>query len=101
LNGVIVVPAAAVFQRGGAAVTFVIKGSAIETRTVKVLRRGRDQIAPPKAARRRTHFVEGTRRRCADAPTFNRKNRAAAARWWRCPSSLDSRRAIGRREPAD
>jgi HlyD family secretion protein len=45
LNGVIVVPATAVFQRGGTAVTFVVKGAAIETRTVKVLRRGRDQIA--------------------------------------------------------
>jgi len=45
LNDVIVVPAAAVFQRGGAAVAYVVRGAAIEPRPLKVLRRGRDQVA--------------------------------------------------------
>jgi HlyD family secretion protein len=45
LNNVIVVPSAAVFQRGGSAVAYVVNGAAVEARTVKVLRRGRDQVA--------------------------------------------------------
>lgn len=46
LNGVLVVPSAAVFQRGGSPTAFVVaKNGAVEARTVKVLRRGRDQIA--------------------------------------------------------
>ena len=45
LNNVIVVPSAAVFQRTGGPVAYVVKGAAVEARAVKVLRRGRDQIA--------------------------------------------------------
>jgi HlyD family secretion protein len=45
LANTLVVPAAAIFQRGGGAVAYVVKGGAIETRTVKILRRGRDQVA--------------------------------------------------------
>jgi HlyD family secretion protein len=45
LSNAIVVPAAAVFQRGGSAVAYVVTNRAVEVRTVKVLRRGRDQIA--------------------------------------------------------
>ncbi len=45
LNNVIVVPAAAIFQRGGSPVAFVVNSRGIETRPVKVLRRGRDQVA--------------------------------------------------------
>ncbi|MFI5178127.1 MAG: efflux RND transporter periplasmic adaptor subunit [Vicinamibacterales bacterium] len=44
LNGVLVVPAAAVFQRGGATV-YVVRGAEVEARRVTVLRRGRDQVA--------------------------------------------------------
>ena len=49
LNNVIVVPTAAVFQHGGAAVAYVVNGANVEARPVTVLRRGRDQIAlaPP------------------------------------------------------
>jgi HlyD family secretion protein len=45
LAGVLLVPAAAVFQRGPSAVAYVARGSTFEPRTVTVLRRGRDQIA--------------------------------------------------------
>jgi len=45
LAGVILVPAAAVFQRGQAMVAFVVSGKNIEQRTVSILRRGRDDIA--------------------------------------------------------
>jgi multidrug efflux pump subunit AcrA (membrane-fusion protein) len=45
LANVIVVPSAAVFQRGGAPVAYVLTKGTFEPRTVKVLRRGRDQIA--------------------------------------------------------
>lgn len=45
LNNVIVVPTSAIFQRGGSPVAFVVKGSVVEARTVRVLRRGRDQVA--------------------------------------------------------
>jgi multidrug efflux pump subunit AcrA (membrane-fusion protein) len=41
----IVIPASAVFQRSGSPIVYVMKGSAAEPRTLKVLRRGRDQIA--------------------------------------------------------
>jgi multidrug efflux pump subunit AcrA (membrane-fusion protein) len=42
---VLLVPAGAVFQRGGAAVVYVIDGSSAAPRPVTVLRRGRDQVA--------------------------------------------------------
>lgn len=45
LADVLVVPAGAVFQRGPAAVVYVVTRGGIDTRTVTVLRRGRDQIA--------------------------------------------------------
>lgn len=45
LNNVVVVPSAAVFQRGGSPVVYVATKGDIEMRAVKVLRRGRDQIA--------------------------------------------------------
>ena len=45
LADVLVVPTGGVFQKGTAAVVYVMKGSEIESRTVNVLRRGRDQIA--------------------------------------------------------
>jgi multidrug efflux pump subunit AcrA (membrane-fusion protein) len=45
LNNVIVVPSAAIFQRGGAPIAYVLTKGAFEPRTVKVLRRGRDQVA--------------------------------------------------------
>jgi multidrug efflux pump subunit AcrA (membrane-fusion protein) len=45
LNNVIVVPSAAIFQRGGAPVAYVLTNGAFEARSVKVLRRGRDQVA--------------------------------------------------------
>lgn len=45
LPNVIVVPTAAVFQKGSATVAYVVGRRATETRTVTVLRRGRDQIA--------------------------------------------------------
>lgn len=45
VNNVIVLPAVAVFQRGGSAVAYVVRGGAVEARTLKVLRRGRDQVA--------------------------------------------------------
>ena len=44
LNGVIVIPAGALFQRAGLPVVYVV-GKDVEPRPVKVLRRGRDQIA--------------------------------------------------------
>jgi HlyD family secretion protein len=45
LNDVLVVPAAAVFQRGGAPTVYEIAGSTVVPRRVSILRRGRDQIA--------------------------------------------------------
>jgi multidrug resistance efflux pump len=45
LADVLVVPTGAVFQRGPATVVYVVNRSAIESRPVTVLRRGRDQIA--------------------------------------------------------
>jgi len=45
LADVLVVPTGAVFQKGTATVVYVVKGSAIESRPVNVLRRGRDQVA--------------------------------------------------------
>jgi len=45
LNDVLVVPAAAVFQRAGAPTVYEIDGSDIVPRRVSILRRGRDQIA--------------------------------------------------------
>jgi HlyD family secretion protein len=45
LNDVLVVPATAVFQRGGAPTVYEIDGSAVLPRRVSILRRGRDQIA--------------------------------------------------------
>jgi HlyD family secretion protein len=45
LPGVLIVPAAAVFQRGQAAIVYVVNGSAFDARTVSVLRRGREEIA--------------------------------------------------------
>src|SRR5262245_51826498 len=46
INNVVVVPSAAVFQRSGSPTAFVVaKNGSVETRTVKVLRRGRDQVA--------------------------------------------------------
>jgi len=45
LTNVIVVPAAAVFQRAGASTVYVATGSGFAARRVSILRRGRDQIA--------------------------------------------------------
>jgi HlyD family secretion protein len=45
LADVIVVPASAVFQLGGAPMVYVIDGGSAEPRRVTLLRRGRDQIA--------------------------------------------------------
>ena len=45
LPNVLVVPAGAVFQRGGASTVYVATGSTFAARSVSVLRRGRDQIA--------------------------------------------------------
>jgi len=45
LPGVLLVPAAAVFQRGTAAISYVATGSTFAPHTVIVLRRGRDQVA--------------------------------------------------------
>jgi HlyD family secretion protein len=45
LNDVLVVPAAAVFQRAGAATVYEIDGSSVVPRRVSILRRGREQIA--------------------------------------------------------
>ena len=45
LASVLVVPTGAVFQRGPATVVYVAHRGAFESRTVSVLRRGRDQIA--------------------------------------------------------
>jgi len=45
LNDVIVVPSAAIFQRGGTPTAYVLTNGAFEPRSVKVLRRGRDQVA--------------------------------------------------------
>ena len=39
------VPTGAVFQRGPATVVYVARRGAFESRTVSILRRGRDQIA--------------------------------------------------------
>jgi len=45
LADVLVIPTAAVFQRGSATVVYVVNQGAVESRAVTVLRRGRDQIA--------------------------------------------------------
>jgi multidrug efflux pump subunit AcrA (membrane-fusion protein) len=45
LSGVLIVPSAAMFQRGGVATVYVAAGRAFEPRAVTVLRRGRDEIA--------------------------------------------------------
>lgn len=45
LTNVIVVPSAAVFQKSGSPVAYVIAGNTVQPRTVKVLRRGGDQVA--------------------------------------------------------
>ena len=45
LNNVLVVPAAAVFQRAGAPTIYVVERGSIAPRIVSILRRGRDQIA--------------------------------------------------------
>jgi HlyD family secretion protein len=45
LPSVLVVPTAAVFQRGPATVVYVVHRGSVESRPVTVLRRGRDQIA--------------------------------------------------------
>jgi HlyD family secretion protein len=45
LNGVLVVPTGAVFQKGAATVAYVVGRRGVETRPVTVLRRGRDQTA--------------------------------------------------------
>ena len=45
LPDVLVVPTSAVFQRGAATVVYVVGRGAVESRSVTVLRRGRDQVA--------------------------------------------------------
>jgi hypothetical protein len=45
LADVLVVPTGAVFQRGSAAVVYVVNRGSMESRAVTVLRRGRDQVA--------------------------------------------------------
>jgi len=45
MPNVLLLPVAAVFQRGTAAVAYVVSGGALESRPVTVLRRGRDQVA--------------------------------------------------------
>jgi multidrug efflux pump subunit AcrA (membrane-fusion protein) len=45
LPDVLLVPAAAVFQVGGASVVYVVSGGSASPRGVTVLRRGRDQVA--------------------------------------------------------
>jgi len=45
LNGVLVVPTGAVFQKGAATVAYVVGRRGVEARPVTVLRRGRDQTA--------------------------------------------------------
>jgi HlyD family secretion protein len=45
LTGVLLVPAAAVFQRGAATIVYVASHGTLEPRPVTLLRRGRDQVA--------------------------------------------------------
>ncbi len=45
LANVLVLPVGAIFQRGSATVAYVMTNGAVESRTVMVLRRGRDQVA--------------------------------------------------------
>jgi multidrug resistance efflux pump len=45
MPNVLLVPVGAVFQRGTAVVAYVVSGSAVESRPLMVLRRGRDQVA--------------------------------------------------------
>ena len=45
IQDVLVVPAAAVFQQGGAAIVYVVEGGEGTPRPITVLRRGRDQVA--------------------------------------------------------
>ena len=44
LEGVLLVPTAAVFERDGASVVYVVSGRSIEPRAVTIQRRGRDQV---------------------------------------------------------
>ena len=45
LNDVLVIPAAAVFQRAGASTVYELDGSSVIPRRVAILRRGREQVA--------------------------------------------------------
>jgi Cu(I)/Ag(I) efflux system membrane fusion protein len=45
LPNVLIVPTAAVFQKGAATIVYIVKSGEVESRPVTVLRRGRDQIA--------------------------------------------------------
>lgn len=45
LADVLVVPTAALFQRGGSTIVYIVNGGTMEGRPVAVLRRGRDQVA--------------------------------------------------------
>jgi len=44
LRGVLLVPAAAVFQSGAASVVYAVEGRSIERRVITVVKRGRDQV---------------------------------------------------------
>ena len=44
LQGVLVVPAGAVFQSGASSVVYVVDGSSVQSRPVTLVRRGRDQV---------------------------------------------------------
>src|SRR5207237_1063388 len=63
LADVVVVPIGAVFQRGPATVVFIVARGGIETRTVNVLRRGRDPLAIPAGGHRRRGESRRRRRR--------------------------------------
>jgi HlyD family secretion protein len=45
MAAVLVVPTAAIFQRGNTSVVYIVQGSATESRPITVLRRGREQTA--------------------------------------------------------
>ena len=45
LPNVLVVPTGAVFQKGAATIVYIVTRGDVESRSVTVLRRGRDQIA--------------------------------------------------------
>jgi len=57
LTDVLVVPAAAVFQRAGAPTVYEIDGSTVVPRRVSILRRGRDQIAIASGVQERTRIA--------------------------------------------